>query len=44
MDLLRSIAVGVVGWDDLLHVLYLGIMGIAGMVVVSRRLDRLLLK
>ena len=44
VDLLRSIAVGVVGWDDLLHVLYLGIMGIAGMVVVSRRLDRLLLK
>jgi lipooligosaccharide transport system permease protein len=44
VDLLRSIAVGVVGWDDLFHVAYLAIMGIAGMIVVSRRLDRLLLK
>jgi len=44
VDLLRSIAVGVLGWDDLLHVVYLGVMGIVGLLVVSRRLDRLLLK
>jgi lipooligosaccharide transport system permease protein len=44
VDLLRSLAVGVVGPDDLVHALYLGLMGIGGLVVVSRRLDRLLLK
>jgi lipooligosaccharide transport system permease protein len=44
VDLLRSLAVGVVGPDDLVHVVYLATMGIAGLFVVSRRLDRLLLK
>jgi lipooligosaccharide transport system permease protein len=44
VDLLRSLAVGVVGWDDLVHAIYLAVMGIGGLVVVSRRLDRLLLK
>ena len=44
VDLLRSLAVGVVGPDDLFHVVYLATMGIAGLFVVSRRLDRLLLK
>jgi len=44
VDLLRSLAVGVVGPSAIVHVAYLAIMGIAGLVVVSRRLDRLLLK
>jgi lipooligosaccharide transport system permease protein len=44
VDLLRSLAVGVVGPDDLLHALYLALMGTGGLLVVSRRLDHLLLK
>jgi lipooligosaccharide transport system permease protein len=44
VDLLRSLAVGVVGPSALFHVVYLLIMGIGGLVIVSRRLDRLLLK
>ena len=44
VDLLRSLAVGVVGPDDLFHVVYLVVMGVAGLLVVSRRLDYLLLK
>jgi lipooligosaccharide transport system permease protein len=44
VDLLRSLAVGVVGPEALVHVAYLLIMGIGGLYVVSRRLDRLLLK
>jgi lipooligosaccharide transport system permease protein len=42
--LLRALAVGAVEPALLVHVLYLAIMGIVGLVVVSRRLDRLLLK
>jgi lipooligosaccharide transport system permease protein len=44
VDLLRSLAVGVVGLDDLFHVVYLVTMGVLGLIVVSRRLDHLLLK
>jgi lipooligosaccharide transport system permease protein len=44
VDLLRSLAVGVVGPEALFHVAYLATMGIIGLFVVSRRLDRLLLK
>jgi len=44
VDLLRSLAVGVVGLDDVFHALYLTAMGIIGLLVVSRRLDKLLLK
>jgi lipooligosaccharide transport system permease protein len=44
VDLLRSLTVGVVGPSTVFHVVYLGVMGIAGLVVVSRRLDKLLLK
>jgi lipooligosaccharide transport system permease protein len=44
VDLLRSLAVGVVGLDDVFHALYLAAMGIIGLLVVSRRLDKLLLK
>jgi lipooligosaccharide transport system permease protein len=44
VDLLRSLAVGVVGPTAIVHVVYLAVMGIAGLIVVSRRLDRLLLR
>jgi lipooligosaccharide transport system permease protein len=44
VDLLRGLAVGVVGPQTLVHVAYLTVMGIVGLAVVSRRLDRLLLK
>jgi lipooligosaccharide transport system permease protein len=42
--LLRSLVVGVVGPEILVHIGYLVAMGTIGLVVVSRRLDKLLLK
>ena len=44
VDLLRSLAVGHLDALLLGHVVYLAIMGIAGLYLVSRRLDKLLLK
>ena len=44
VDLLRSLAVGVVGPITLAHAVYLAAMGIVGLFVVSRRLDKLLLR
>ena len=44
VDLLRQLAVGVVGPQTLIHVAYLTVMGVVGLAVVSRRLDKLLLK
>jgi lipooligosaccharide transport system permease protein len=44
VDLLRSLVVGHIEWSLLIHVVYLVAMGIAGLVLVSRRLDKLLLK
>ena len=44
VDLLRQLAVGVVGVSTLVHVVYLLVMGFAGLAIVSRRLDKLLLK
>jgi lipooligosaccharide transport system permease protein len=44
VDLLRGLTVGVVGPETVVHVVYLLVMGLAGLSVVSRRLDRLLLK
>jgi lipooligosaccharide transport system permease protein len=44
VDLLRSLAVGHLDGSLLVHVAYLAIMGVAGLWVVSRRLDKLLLK
>jgi lipooligosaccharide transport system permease protein len=44
VDLLRSLAVGHLDGVLLIHVGYLAVMGIAGLWVVSRRLDKLLLK
>ncbi len=44
VDLLRSLAVGVVDASALVHVVYLTVMGVAGLLIVSRRLDKLLLR
>jgi len=44
VDLLRGLSVGVVGPQTLVHVGYLLLIGSLGLSVVSRRLDRLLLK
>jgi len=44
VDLLRGFVTGVVGPQTLVHVAYLTVLGVAGLAVVSRRLDRLLLK
>jgi lipooligosaccharide transport system permease protein len=44
VDLLRGFVTGVVGPQTLIHVAYLAALGVAGLFVVSRRLDRLLLK
>jgi lipooligosaccharide transport system permease protein len=44
VDLLRSLTVGHLDPVLLVHVAYLAVMGIAGLYLVSRRLDKLLLK
>ena len=44
VDLIRSLALGVIGPGLLVHVAYLLAMGFVGLFVVSRRLDKLLLK
>ena len=44
VDLIRSLAVGVLSPGLLVHVAYLAVMGVIGLLVVSRRLDKLLLK
>jgi lipooligosaccharide transport system permease protein len=44
VDLLRGLAVGHLGIDTVIHVAYLAVMGTIGLAIVSRRLDKLLLK
>jgi len=44
VELLRALSLGVIGPGLLVHVAYLAAMGLVGLWVVSRRLDRLLLK
>ena len=44
VEMLRGFTVGVVGPETLVHVGYLTLIGLLGMSVVSRRLDKLLLK
>lgn len=41
--LCRELTLGQVGWESLVSVVYLVVMGLVGLVVVRRRLDRLLL-
>jgi lipooligosaccharide transport system permease protein len=43
-DMLRALITGYVDPSILWHVAYLGVMGLIGLMVVGRRLDRLLLK
>jgi lipooligosaccharide transport system permease protein len=42
--LLRALILGGVGWADLGHVAYLVVLGVAGLLVTSRRLGQLLLR
>lgn len=42
VDLIRSLTVGYVGPELLVHVAYLGIMGVVGLAVTARRFDLLL--
>ena len=44
VDLIRSLTVGAISPVLLVHVAYLAIMGIIGLTIASRRLDKLLLK
>ena len=44
VDLIRSLVIGDIGPGIVVHVAYLAVMGIAGLWIVSKRLDRLLLK
>ena len=44
VDLLRGLTLGTVGPETLVHVVYLLVMGLLGLLVVSRRLNKLLLK
>ena len=43
VDLIRSLTVGYITPVILFHVAYLAVLGFAGLFVVSRRLDKLLL-
>jgi lipooligosaccharide transport system permease protein len=42
--LCRELTTGAVSWDSAVSVVYLLVMGLAGLYVVSRRLDKLLLR
>ena len=44
VELLRGLTVGVLGPETLVHAGYLFVMGLLGISIVSRRLDKLLLK
>ena len=44
VDLIRGLTTGALGPGLLLHMVYLALMGLAGLYVVNRRLDRLLLR
>jgi lipooligosaccharide transport system permease protein len=44
VDLIRSLTTGIVGPGIFVHIAYLLIMGLVGLAITSRRLERLLLK
>lgn len=44
VELLRALTTGAIGAGLLVHVAYLLVMGLVGLAIVSRRLDKLLLK
>jgi lipooligosaccharide transport system permease protein len=41
---LRSLYLGSVGWAQLVNVLYLVLLGLAGLLVAERRIGKLLLR
>jgi len=41
--LLRSLTTGTVGWYQLFDVVYLGLLGLVGTWIASRRVEKLLL-
>ena len=43
VELLRSLTTGTVGWYQLFDVAYLAALGLAGMLIVGRRIEKLLL-
>ncbi|MDQ1288215.1 MAG: lipooligosaccharide transport system permease protein [Actinomycetota bacterium] len=43
VSLLRSLTLGTVGWALVGHLLYLVVMGVVGLLIAARRLERLLL-
>jgi lipooligosaccharide transport system permease protein len=43
VSLARELALGTVAWTTLVHVTYLAVLGLVGMVVAARRLERMLL-
>jgi lipooligosaccharide transport system permease protein len=43
VDLLRALTTGAVGWGQLVNVAYLAVLGLVGMWVASRRIEKLLL-
>lgn len=43
VSLIRSLTLGMIGWGVLGHLAYLAVMGLAGLFVAGRRLERLLL-
>jgi lipooligosaccharide transport system permease protein len=44
IDLIRAFTTGVIGFSVVIDVIYLVAMGLIGLMIVSRRLDKLLLK
>ena len=44
VDLVRGLTTGTLGPGMLVHVAYLAVMGLAGLAITARRLERLLLK
>jgi lipooligosaccharide transport system permease protein len=44
VELIRSLTLGFVGWPVLGHLVYLMVMGLIGVAVAARRLERLLLR
>ncbi len=43
IELMRSLTLGVIGWDLIGHVSYLAVMGAIGLTIANRRLHKLLL-
>jgi lipooligosaccharide transport system permease protein len=44
IELIRALTTGAVGWLQLLNIVYLAAMGLLGLWISSRRIDKLLLK